>query len=106
MFEPAGALTGFGTMGRNSIYGPHFFDIDASLMKDVKITERVTFTFGMQAYNIINHPNFDQPVDNLASPVFGSSVLEVGSPTSILGSFFSPGAAAPRFLEVKGTVRF
>jgi hypothetical protein len=106
MFEPAGALTGFGTLGRNSIYGPHFFDVDASLMKDVKITEKVTFTFGMQAYNILNHPNFDEPVNNLASPVFGSSILEVGPNTGLLGSFFSPGASAPRFLEVKGTVRF
>jgi Carboxypeptidase regulatory-like domain len=106
MFATAGALTGFGTMGRNSIYGPHFFDIDASLMKDVKITEKVNFTFGVQAYNLINHPNFDQPVDNLAAPNFGSSILEVGSPTSILGAFFSPGAAAPRFLEIKGKVVF
>ncbi|HEY6340567.1 MAG TPA: carboxypeptidase regulatory-like domain-containing protein [Bryobacteraceae bacterium] len=106
MFAPAGALTGFGTMGRNSIYGPHFFNIDAALMKDVRITEHVNFTFGVQAYNILNHPNFDTPVDNLAAPNFASSILEVGSPTSILGSFFSPGAAAPRFLEIKGTVRF
>jgi hypothetical protein len=106
MFAPAGALTGFGTMGRNSIYGPHFFDIDAALTKDVKITEKVNFTFGVQAYNVLNHPNFDQPVDTLANPLFGSSVLEVGSPTSILGSFFSPGAAAPRFLEIKGKIQF
>ncbi len=106
MFAPAGALTGFGTLGRNSVYGPHFFDIDTALTKDVKITEKVTFTFGLQVYNLINHPNFDQPVDNLAAPNFGSSILEVGSPTSILGSFFSPGAAAPRFLEIKGKVVF
>jgi hypothetical protein len=106
LFAPAGALTGLGTIGRNSIFGPHFFDIDAALMKDVKITEKVTFTFGIQAYNIINHPNFDQPVDNLASPLFGSSILEVGAPTGLLGSFFSPGASAPRFLEIKGSVRF
>jgi hypothetical protein len=57
-FAPAGALTGFGTIGRNSVYGPHFFDVDMALMKDVRITEHVTFSFGAHAYNLFNHPNF------------------------------------------------
>jgi hypothetical protein len=104
-FAPAGALTGFGTIGRNSVYGPHFFDIDLALMKDVKLGEHVTFSFGAQAYNLLNHPNFDQPVDDIANPLFGSSVAAVGPPTSLLGSFVGAGSS-PRFLEIKGIVRF
>ncbi|HLI85843.1 MAG TPA: carboxypeptidase regulatory-like domain-containing protein [Bryobacteraceae bacterium] len=96
---------GFGTIGRNSIYGPHFFDVDAALMKDVKLGERVTFSFGAQAYNLFNHPNFDQPVANLASPNFGSIINTVSPPTSILGSFLGAGGS-PRFVEIRGLIRF
>ena len=107
MFAPAanGTPTGFGTMGRNSVYGPNFWDVDASLMKDVRITERVLLSFGAQAYNLFNHANFDQPVNDISNPLFGSSIATVGPPTSLLGSFVGAGSS-PRFLEIKGTVRF
>jgi hypothetical protein len=106
-FVPAanGAPSGFGTMGRNSIYGPHFFDVDIALMKDIAITEHVTFSFGAQAYNAFNHPNFDQPVNDISNPQFGSSIAAVGPPTSLLGSFVGAGSS-PRFLEIKGIIRF
>ncbi len=104
-FAPAGALTGFGTIGRNSVFGPHFFDIDLALMKDVKLGEHATFSFGAQAFNLLNHPNFDQPVSDISNPLFGSSVAAVGPPTSLLGSFVGAGSS-PRFLEIKGIVRF
>ncbi|HUI53956.1 MAG TPA: carboxypeptidase-like regulatory domain-containing protein [Bryobacteraceae bacterium] len=106
-FAPAanGAPSGFGTMGRNSIYGPHFFDVDLALMKEINITERVKLSFGAQAYNLFNHTNFDQPVNDISNALFGSSVAAVGPPTSLLGSFVGAGSS-PRFLEIKGVVRF
>jgi hypothetical protein len=106
-FAPAanGAPTGFGAMGRNSVYGPHFFDADLALMKEVAITEHVTFSFGAQAYNVFNHPNFDQPVNDVSNPLFGSSIAAVGPPTSLLGSFVGAGSS-PRFVEIRGSVRF
>jgi len=104
-FAPAGTLTGFGNAGRNSLYGPHFFDVDIALMKEVRIFERLTFSFGAQAYNAFNHPNFDQPVNDLANPNFGLSVANVGPPTSLLGSFIGAGSS-PRFVEIKGVIRF
>jgi len=100
-----GSLSGFGMMGRNSIYGPRFFDVDMALMKDVAITEHVTFSFGAQAYNLFNHPNFDQPMADISNPQFGTSISNVSPPTSILGSFVGAGAS-PRFLEIRGIVRF
>ncbi len=104
-FAPAGALTGFGTVGRNSIAGPHFWDIDLGLMKDIAIREHVTFSFGAHAYNLFNHPNFDQPVNDISNPNFGSSIAAVGPPTSLLGSFVGAGSS-PRFVEIKGLIRF
>jgi hypothetical protein len=106
-FAPAanGAPSGFGAMGRNSVYGPHFFDADLALMKDVAIGEHATFSFGAQAYNVFNHPNFDQPVNDISNPQFGSSIAAVGPPTSLLGSFVGAGSS-PRFVEIKALVRF
>jgi hypothetical protein len=104
-FAPSGALTGFGTIGRNSIYGPHFFDVDMALMKDVAIREHVVFSFGAHAYNLLNHSNFDQPVSDISSPQFGTSIASVGPPTSLLGSFVGAGSS-PRFVEIKGLIRF
>ena len=101
-----GAPTGFGTIARNSIYGPHFFDVDLALMKDIRIKEKVTFSFGAQAYNIFNHTNFDQPVSDISNPLFGTSIAEVAPPTGLLGAFVPGTAASPRFVEIKGVIRF
>lgn len=107
-FTPSQFTSGnmFGTLGRNILTGPHFFDMDLSLMKSVRIKERLTFSFGASAFNIANHPNFDQPVADLANPNFGLITAEVAPPTSILGAFVPGTAASPRFVEIRGVVRF
>ncbi len=104
-FVASADASGFGTIGRNTIYGPHFFDVDVALMKSVAIGEHARFSFGAQAYNVFNHPNFDQPVGDIASPLFGTTVASVGPPTSLLGAFVGAGSS-PRFVELKGTLRF
>jgi len=104
-FAATGVLNGFGTMGRNALYGPHFFNVDMSIMKGFRIKERLTFSFGAQFYNLFNHPNFDNPVDDISNPSFGSVVNTVSPPTSLLGSFLGAGGS-PRFIEVKGVIRF
>jgi hypothetical protein len=97
--------TGFGAQGRNDFRGPGFFDMDLSLMKDFAIKEHVKVSIGAQAYNLLNHPNFDQPVNDIANPLFGSVTRLVGPPTSILGSFVA-GNDSPRFVELKALFRF
>jgi hypothetical protein len=79
--------------------------MDLSLSKEVRITERLRFVFGAQAFNVLNHPNFDQPVGDISNPQFGLSVRPVGPPTSILGSFVG-GNDSQRFVEIKGALRF
>ncbi len=104
-FAASGVLNGFGTMGRNNLFGPSFFNVDMSIMKSVRIKERLTFSFGASFYNLLNHPNFDNPVDDISNPLFASVVNTVSPPTSILGSFLGAGGS-PRFIEVKGILRF
>ena len=110
-FAPSAAAsavgpTGFGTIGRNTVFGPHFFDVDLGLIKNVQITEHVAFSFGAHAYNVFNHPNFDQPTSDISNPNFGLSTAEVAPPTSLLGAFAPGTASSPRFVEIKALVRF
>ena len=61
----------FGNAGRNIARGPDFANVDVSLMKNFRITERFTAQFRAESFNVANHPNFSVPVADLASPNFG-----------------------------------
>jgi hypothetical protein len=76
-------------------------------MKNFRIPrwEGAEMQIGAQAFNILNHPNFDQPVADITNPAFGSSVRTVGPPTSIFGSFLG-GDASPRALQIRAQLRF
>ncbi|MFB3813394.1 MAG: TonB-dependent receptor domain-containing protein [Terriglobales bacterium] len=57
-----------GTAPRNSVRGPGFTEVDLSLTKKFKTSERTNLEFRAEAFNIINHPNFDLPFNQLYSP--------------------------------------
>ncbi len=61
----------YGNMGRNSIRSQFFSDLDASLSKEVKIKERMTFQFRAEAFNLPNQHVFAVPNSTLDSPNFG-----------------------------------
>jgi hypothetical protein len=97
----------FGAQRSNQVWGPHFFDMDLTVMKNfhIPINETSNFGVGLQFFNILNHPNFDQPVADISNPQFGSIINTVSVPTSILGSFLG-GDASPRIIQVKGMFTF
>lgn len=68
----------FGNAGRNIARGPALANIDLSLLKSFRLTERHSIQFRAEAFNVANHPNFLVPVSDLNSPNFGR-VLESGS---------------------------
>jgi hypothetical protein len=51
----------FGTMQRNSIYGPGYFDLDFAVTKDTTINEHVSLQLRAEFFNLFNHPNFALP---------------------------------------------
>jgi hypothetical protein len=51
----------FGTAGRNMIRGPGYFNLDASLFRDFKITERIKFQLRMETFGVTNTPHFGNP---------------------------------------------
>jgi hypothetical protein len=105
MFSPA--ATGFGQQRRNQLYGPKYFDTDLTVQKNFSLPrwETAKIGLGVQFFNLFNHPNFDQPVGDVASPDFGTIVSTVNTPTSVLGSFLG-GDASPRIIQLKGTFTF
>jgi hypothetical protein len=107
-FVPAGSETGFGSQGlRGAFRGPNYFDTDFNVTKKFAIPhwERGSFQLGFQFFNLFNHPNFSNPVNDLNSGSFGKIVSQVNPPTSILGSFLG-GDASPRLIQLKGQLTF
>jgi hypothetical protein len=105
-FSPSTA--GFGTQRRNQFRGPGFFTTDLSILKATKFNlwgEGEEFVVGAGFYNILNHPNFDQPVGDISSSQFGQVIQSVSPPTSILGSGLG-GDSSPRQIQLTAKFNF
>ncbi|MCU1286331.1 MAG: TonB-dependent receptor, plug [Acidobacteriales bacterium] len=66
-FPVAGSI---GNSNRNGFRGPHFTNVDSSLVKRIKVVEGQSVTFRAEAYNLFNHPNFgglNTNLNNLAT---------------------------------------
>jgi hypothetical protein len=56
--QAAGTL---GNVGRSSITGPGVLNLDASIIKNTKLWERLDTQFRAEFFNVLNHTNFAQP---------------------------------------------
>jgi len=61
----------FGNLARNSLVGPAFVNIDASLMKNFRLRGGRRVQFRWEVFNATNHPSYGLPVSNLLSQDFG-----------------------------------
>jgi outer membrane receptor protein involved in Fe transport len=61
----------FGNLGRNVIIGPGFSNVDFALVKDTKITERVTWEIRADAFDLLNVVNFTQPASTVGASNLG-----------------------------------
>ncbi len=66
-FAPVTAVR-FGTVGRNTLRGPGIFNLDASLFRNFKLTERFALQFRTEVFNLTNTPTFNNPNANVSSP--------------------------------------
>ncbi len=93
---------------RNQNRGPRYFDSDISLSKTFKIAETLRLGVGINAYNFLNHPNFENPQNDLSlgtgSQGVGAIVHTVGPPTSPFGAF--AGVASGRIVQLNARVTF
>jgi len=56
----------FGTLKRNSFYGPDFKSFDFSIFKNTPITERVSTQFRVEIFNLFNTLNLGNPSTTLS----------------------------------------
>ena len=69
----------FGNEGRNVVRGPGIADLDLSLFKSFSIGESKRIQFRAESFNVMNHPNFYLPENDIASPEFGQ-ILQAAPP--------------------------
>ena len=60
-----------GNEPRGTIVGPGYFRWDASLFKNIKFTERLNLQFRAEAFNVLNHTNYNNPNVTSTSSLFG-----------------------------------
>jgi len=61
----------FGNVGRNTMRGPGVVNMDLSLFRTFKLTERFDLQFRAEGYNLSNTPHFNNPSGNANSSRFG-----------------------------------
>jgi len=61
----------FGNTGRNAFVGPHYFELDASLLKRIPINERFKLEVRADATNLTNSVMFAAPTTDITSSIFG-----------------------------------
>jgi hypothetical protein len=63
----------FGNSGRNNVIGPKYTDLDLTLSRTFHIAERFNGQFRAESFNLLNHPNFLNPLSTGAQ--FGTSTF-------------------------------
>ncbi len=88
------ALDQIGNVGRDTVFGPHFFNADLSIQKNFLIREKVTFQLRADGFNAFNHINWGTPGGNLDQ---GGGISSGPFPNS---------SANPRQLQFSARVQF
>ncbi len=87
----------FGNLGRNAMVGPGFSDLDFSITKTTKITERLSNEFRVEAFDILNHPNFANP----------GTAAQVGSTSfGVISSTRGPNGDAGSARQIQFAMKF
>jgi hypothetical protein len=87
----------YGNLGRNAFRTPNFYDVDAALSRSFPIHDRLAFDLRIEAFNILNHPNF-------ISNTTGGSAFTTGLNAGTFGNV--TGAMDPRIFQLAGKFTF
>ncbi len=61
----------YGDVGRNSLRGPSFTNLDASFFRNFTIYRESAFQFRAEFFNILNHTNFGNPDAHIGDSTYG-----------------------------------
>jgi Carboxypeptidase regulatory-like domain len=93
---------GFNIGARNDLRGPSYFNIDLGLAKSFPVYEdRVALKFRADAFNALNHPNFNTPCVDITNVT-----CLFGTISSTVGTGINNSGAAARVLQVSLRLEF
>jgi len=95
-----------GSLGRNALRGPGYFNTDLSLRKNFKLGEHRELQIGVNAYNILNHPNFANPVANTNNPSQFGTIISTVTPATTPYGAFAAAAVDARIVQVTAKITF
>src|SRR5438132_7994535 len=71
------------------VRGPASWTVDTSLAKNFRLTEAMRLQVRLDAFNALNHVNYNNPVPNMLAPDFGQ-ITSAGNPRAVqIGARFS-----------------
>ncbi len=78
----------FGTSGRNILRGPGLFNLDSSLFRNFKMTERFGLQVRMEMFGVTNTPQFNNPGTAVSNMTFNpdGSIKALNGYTEITGA--------------------
>ena len=71
------SVLGQGSEGRNGIRGFPLLQIDVAVRRQFNLNERINVQVRAEAFNIINHPNFGNPLNNIGTCAIGTQCSPV-----------------------------
>ncbi len=93
---------GIGSLGRNVVRAPGQLDLDVSLGRSFYLRERLRLTLRLEAFNALNHTNFEPPASSLTLTTNSAGQPIWNSPT--YGVITA--ANQSRFLQLAGRFDF
>jgi hypothetical protein len=73
----------YGNVGRNSLRGPSFTNLDASIFRNFTIFRESSFQFRTEFFNILNHTNFGNPDAHIGDSTYGKIRSQAGNSRQI-----------------------
>jgi hypothetical protein len=95
----------FGNLGRNSIYGPGYRNLDFSITKNTRLKDQLSLQFRAEFFNILNHPNFAQPNHNIV-PGDSSPMGLISQTPDVAQTNPGLGGGGPRVIQLGLKVLF
>ena len=74
------ALGTFGNAGVGVARAPKYWNVDLSLSKRIQTIARQYFMVRIEAFNLLNHPNFGPPERNIQNQNFGTITTTANDP--------------------------
>ena len=96
----------YGNVGRNTLRGPHFAQVDLSIFKNTRFTETMLLQLRLEVFNAFNFANYSDPSGGISCAGAVGACSSFGRSTSTVGNQLGGllGFGGPR--QVQLSVRF